>query len=141
MEIAFTECVAVTDASSVGEARRTAQLAAQRLELRRDPIRGSLRFLPPKLPAMSLVHGGGGQVIFVRRKRRRGSLARILAIDKGAGISNIADAMSDGYSTAGTMGGGMGAMKRMANKLEIFTGQNGTIVMIELGDAPSRRYC
>ena len=42
------------------------------------------------------------------------SLVRILAIDKGSGISNIADAMSDGYSTAGTMGGGMGAMKRMA---------------------------
>ena len=41
--------------------------------------------------------------------------------------------MSDGYSTAGTLGGGMGAMKRMANKLEVFTGQGGTIVMIELG--------
>ena len=43
--------------------------------------------------------------------------------------------MSDGYSTAGTMGGGLGAMKRMATRLEIFTGRSGTIVLIEIGKA------
>jgi hypothetical protein len=41
--------------------------------------------------------------------------------------------MSDGYSTAGTMGGGMGAMKRMATTLEIFTGRTGTVILLELG--------
>jgi hypothetical protein len=72
-------------------------------------------------------------VIFLGTGNGQGQFVRILAMDKGSGISNIADAMSDGYSTAGTMGGGMGAMKRMADKLEVFTGPNGTIVMIELG--------
>ncbi len=41
--------------------------------------------------------------------------------------------MSDGYSTSGTMGAGLGAMKRIASKMEIFTSQNGTIVMVEVG--------
>ena len=47
-------------------------------------------------------------------------------------------AMSDGYSTAGTMGGGMGAMKRIATSLEVFTGRSGTIVLLELG-SPSKQ--
>lgn len=61
------------------------------------------------------------------------ALARILAIDQGEGIANIAEAMSDGFSTAGTMGGGLGAMKRLATKLDIFTGRGRTIVLLELG--------
>jgi anti-sigma regulatory factor (Ser/Thr protein kinase) len=122
----------VTDESSVGEVRRTAQFAAQRLEL--DETRsGELALLATEVSRNTLIHGGGGQVIFLGTGNGQGQFVRILAMDKGSGISNIADAMSDGYSTAGTMGGGMGAMKRMADKLEVFTGPNGTIVMIELG--------
>ena len=139
MEVAFTECVAVTDQTSVGEVRRAAQFAAQRLDL--DETRsGELALLATEVSRNTLIHGGGGQVIFVGARTGEGSLVRVLAIDKGAGIANMADAMSDGYSTAGTMGNGMGAMKRMADKLEVFSSQNGTIVMIESGvTAPSDR--
>ncbi len=62
-----------------------------------------------------------------------GPMARILAMDKGPGIADVTRAMGDGYSTAGTMGGGLGAMKRIATALEIFTSKAGTIVMLELG--------
>ena len=134
MEVAFTECVAVTDESSVGEVRRAAQFAAQRLDL--DETRsGELTLLATEASRNTLIHGGGGQVIFLGAGNGGGRLVRILAMDSGSGISNIADAMSDGYSTAGTMGGGMGAMKRMANKFEVYSSQSGTIVMIELGVA------
>jgi anti-sigma regulatory factor (Ser/Thr protein kinase) len=136
MEIAFTEWVAVTDASSVGEARRTAQLAAQRLDL--DETRSAeLALLVTEASRNTLVHGGGGQVVLIGIRQSDGPLARILAIDSGSGISNIAEAMSDGYSTRGTLGGGLGAMKRIATRLDIFTGRGGTIVLIELGKAAS----
>lgn len=59
------------------------------------------------------------------------ALARILAIDKGKGIANISEPMGDGFSMFEIMGGGLSAMKRMATKLDIFTGRNGTVVMIE----------
>ncbi len=36
------------------------------------------------------------------------------------------------------MGGGMGAMKRMASTLEIFTGSSGTIVLLEVGEPAAR---
>ena len=134
MEIAFSQSVTVTDASSVGEVRRTAQSAAQRLGLD-ETQSGELALLATEASRNVLIHGNGGEVIISGFPGEDGPRAQILTIDKGAGIANIADAMSDGFSTAGTMGGGLGAMKRIATTLEIFTGRTGTIVLIELGKA------
>jgi anti-sigma regulatory factor (Ser/Thr protein kinase) len=132
MEIAFTEWVPITDASSVGEVRRAAQFAAQRLRF--DETRaGELALLATEASRNVLIHGGGGQVVLVGTNDGKGPTARILAMDKGPGIADVTRAMSDGYSTAGTMGGGLGAMKRIATTLEIFTSKTGTIVMLEVG--------
>lgn len=134
MEIAFSESVPVTDPSSIGEVRRSAASAARRLGL--DETRsGELALLATEVSRNVLVHGGGGQVVVAGIKQQNGLLARILALDKGQGIENVALALSDGYSTAGTMGGGMGAMKRLASKFDIFTGKTGTIVLLEVGDS------
>jgi anti-sigma regulatory factor (Ser/Thr protein kinase) len=136
MEIAMTELVPITDPSSVGEVRRSALFTAQRLGF--DETRaGELALLATESSRNVLIHGGGGQVIVAGMKDKAVALARILAMDNGPGIPNLAQAMADGFSTAGTMGGGMGAMKRMASKLEIFTGRKGTIVLLELGHGPS----
>jgi len=135
MEIAMTDLVPITDPSSVGEVRRTALLTAQRLGF--DETRaGELALLATESSRNVLIHGGGGQVIVAGMRDKAAALARILAMDNGPGIPNVARALADGFSTAGTMGGGMGAMKRMATKLEIFTGRKGTIVLLELGQAP-----
>jgi anti-sigma regulatory factor (Ser/Thr protein kinase) len=135
MEVGFTEYVAVTDASSVGEARRTALLLAQRLDF--DETRsGEFALLATEVSRNVLLHGGGGEVVLTGIKEQDAATARIVAMDKGPGIPNLAQAMADGYSTAGTMGGGMGAMKRLANKLDIFSGRDGTIVLIQVGQVP-----
>jgi anti-sigma regulatory factor (Ser/Thr protein kinase) len=134
MEIAFTEWVPVTDSSSVGEVRRRALSVAHRLDF--DETRsGELALLATEASRNVLIHGGGGQVVLAGINQGSGALARILAIDSGSGIPNLAQAMTDGYSTSGTMGGGLGAMKRLATTLEVFSGKTGTIVMLELGPA------
>lgn len=134
MEIAFSESVQVTDASSIGEVRRSAANTAHRLGL--DETRaGELALLATEVSRNVLIHGRGGQVVLAGIQQGNGPLARILAFDKGDGIHNIALALDDGYSTAGTMGGGMGAMKRLASRFDIFTGKTGTIVLLEIGDA------
>jgi anti-sigma regulatory factor (Ser/Thr protein kinase) len=107
-------------------------LAAQRLDF--DETRaGELALLATEVSRNVLIHGRGGQVIMAGFRNDGCQLARILAVDNGPGIADLARALSDGYSTAGTMGGGMGAMKRMASTLEIFTGPSGTIVLLEVG--------
>ena len=137
MEIAFTDWIPVSDASSVGAARRMAISVASRLGFD-ETQSGTLALLAAEASRNILVHGGGGQVVFSGIQEDDTTIARILAIDKGKGIANMAEAMCDGFSTAGTMGGGLGAMKRMATKLDIFTGRNGTVVMIELRKPDSR---
>ncbi len=132
MEVAFTEFVPVTDSSSVGEVRRTALLAAQRLDFNETQI-GEFALLATEASRNVLVHGGGGQVVITGCREDDAPTARILAMDTGPGIPNLAEAMSDGYSTAGTMGGGLGAMKRIASHLEIFSGRGGTIVLVQMG--------
>jgi anti-sigma regulatory factor (Ser/Thr protein kinase) len=134
MEVAFTECIPVTDQSSVGEVRRTALAVGQRLEF--DERRaGELALLATEVSRNVLIHGGGGEVIVAGMKDQGKHLARILALDKGPGIASLPDAMADGFSTSGTMGGGLGAMKRIASGLEVFSGPAGTIVLLEIGES------
>src|ERR1700741_1619117 len=109
MEIAFTECVAVTDQTSGAGVRRSAALAAAKLGLS-ETRTGELAILATEVSRNVLIHGGGGEVIVAGLQNSSGPLARILALDKGAGIENVPLAMSDGYSTAGSMGAGLGAM-------------------------------
>ncbi len=103
MEVAFTECIPITDASSVGEVRRTAMLAGQRLEF--DETRaGELTLLATEVSRNVLIHGRGGHVILAGFKHGVHHLARILAMDNGPGIADVSRAFADGYSTAGTRG-------------------------------------
>lgn len=107
-------------------------MAAQRLDFN-ETQSGDLALLATEASRNVLLHGGGGQVVLAGCKNDGHAAARILAMDKGPGIPDIARAMSDGYSTAGTMGGGLGAMRRRAGLLDIFTGRRGTIVLLQVG--------
>ena len=138
MEIAFTDWVAVTDASSVGAARRAAISTANRLGFDESES-GKLALLVTEASQNVLLHGRGGQMLLTGVVDESDVLARVLAIDNGEGIANIAEAMSDGFSTGGTMGGGLGAMKRMATNLDIFTGRKGTVLMIEMEKSGPQR--
>jgi anti-sigma regulatory factor (Ser/Thr protein kinase) len=138
MEIAFSEWVSITDTTSVGEARRVAVSTAKRLGFD-ETLSGKLALLATEASRNVLIHGGGGQLVFAATAENGTAIAQILAIDQGEGIANIAEAMSDGFSTAGTMGGGLGAMKRMATTLDIFTGHGGTIILLEVGTAMPNR--
>ena len=127
----MSECVTITDQSSVGEARRTGLLAAERLGL--DTVQcGEFALLATEISRNVLLHGGGGHTIIFGSSNDFGTVARILALDNGPGIADVTQAMEDGYSTAGTMGVGLGAIKRIATSMEIFTARNGTIVFVEL---------
>ncbi|MFZ0704034.1 MAG: SpoIIE family protein phosphatase [Candidatus Korobacteraceae bacterium] len=138
MEIASTEYIPITDASSIGEARRRGLLMAEKLGF--DEVRaGEFALLITEVTRNVLNHAQTGQTILMGLKNAHGAIARVLALDNGPGISNVARAMDDGYSTGGTPGGGLGAMKRMATGLEIFTSQNGTIVLLEIGGGPAKK--
>ena len=45
----------------------------------------------------------------------------LFAFDYGKGILNVASAVQDGYTTAGTMGKGLGAIRRLSDQSEIYS--------------------
>jgi hypothetical protein len=63
---------------------------------------------------------------------------QIVAVDSGAGIPSLARAMTDGFSTAGTPGLGLGAVKRLSRSFDIFSAiepeaARGTVVSAVIG--------
>jgi serine/threonine-protein kinase RsbT len=67
----------------------------------------------------TIVHGGGGTVllqIFAENNRRG---LRLIFEDKGPGIPDIEQAMSDGFTTRGGLGLGLGGSKRLLNEFEL----------------------
>jgi len=68
-----------------------------------------------------LKHGMGGEIL-VRSLNFSGVPGiEILALDKGPGIENLRKAMEDGFSTTGSLGVGLGAIKRSAEIFDIYS--------------------
>ena len=67
----------------------------------------------------TLIHGGGGTMLletFLKNDRRG---LRLTFEDTGPGIPDIEQAMSDGFTTKGGLGLGLGGSKRLVNEFEI----------------------
>ena len=69
------------------------------------------------------------------------AVIELLAIDRGPGMDNIERCLRDGYSTAGTPGTGLGAIRRLATEFDIHSVPGeGTIVMARFGTATGIRH-
>lgn len=55
----------------------------------------------------------------------------IVASDSGPGIADIEQAMGEGYSTRGSMGSGLGAVRRLADTFEIESSPDGTRIKVQ----------
>jgi serine/threonine-protein kinase RsbT len=67
----------------------------------------------------TLVHGKGGSMTIaeVRQEARAG--LQLQFEDTGPGIASIDQAMTDGYSSARSLGLGLGGARRLVNEFEI----------------------
>jgi serine/threonine-protein kinase RsbT len=84
-----------------------------------------------ELARNTLIHGGGGSatVEVLQDGGRRG--VRLTCEDQGPGISDITQAMRDGYSTGGGLGLGLSGAKRLSNEFAITSAPGaGTRVVI-----------
>ncbi len=72
-----------------------------------------------ELARNTFVHGGGGRVLleYVEEGARRG--VRLTFEDNGPGISNIEQALRDGFTTGKGLGLGLGGAKRLSNEFTI----------------------
>ncbi len=71
-----------------------------------------------------LTHAGGGQVTISTISYNDEKCIEVVAQDTGPGIKNIPKALQDHYSTAGTLGLGLPAVKRMMDEFFIDSESN-----------------
>jgi len=128
----------IDDSSKVGEARRAAQTLAS-FEFSAE-IAGKVALAATELANNLLLHAGGGELLIQPLGDETAGI-ELLAIDRGPGMGNIERCLSDGYSTAGTPGTGLGAVRRLATEFDIHSVPGeGTIVMARFGAATGTRH-
>ena len=133
--------LAVQDQSQVAETRRRATDMAKR-EGFGDADSGRVALVATELATNILKHGNGGEVLVGVYGEGPDTGIELIALDKGAGIPNVAASLADGYSTAGTAGRGLGAILRQSHFVDIASWPgNGTAVLarIKRGEPPASR--
>jgi anti-sigma regulatory factor (Ser/Thr protein kinase) len=130
---------AIDEPSKVGEARRAARALAN-FELAASEAE-KVAIAASELANNLIRHAGGGDLLVQRIGDDANSVVELLAIDRGPGMADIARCMADGYSTAGTPGTGLGAVRRLATEFDIHSHPGeGTVVMARFGACPGVRY-
>ncbi len=91
---------------------------AQRLGLS-DQKRENMLLVASELVSNQVKHAGGRGLIQVWQQP--GPTLDILALDFGPGITNLSQAEEDGYSSANTLGKGLGSIRRLSDESFVYT--------------------
>ncbi|HEY1503056.1 MAG TPA: ATP-binding SpoIIE family protein phosphatase [Stellaceae bacterium] len=124
--------IAIDDQSQIAASRRTAEALARNGGF--DELRASrLGLIATEMASNILKHATRGHLVAARFADGTGTGIELLAMDKGPGIGDVARALEDGYSTAGTPGTGLGAIRRQADIFDIYSRPGaGTVVMVRI---------
>lgn len=121
--------IPIEDESNVGAARRSAAALSTRAGLG-ETERGAFAVIVTEAATNLARHAKEG--ILAMRILGAPPMAgvEVLALDKSPGIHDINRALSDGYSTSGTAGHGLGAIRRMATDFDIYSNPNGGTALL-----------
>lgn len=116
--------ISVSDAADVTLAERKAKRVVGEVGFA-DLAVEELAIVVRELASNVVKHADEGTITVTPRKNdgRRG--IEIRAKDFGPGIADVDQALEDGYSTAGTLGYGLGAVHRLTDEVVIESNENG----------------
>jgi anti-sigma regulatory factor (Ser/Thr protein kinase) len=115
-----TTAITVQDGSQVAEARRAATACAAALGMS-EVDAGKAALIATELTTNLIKHGGGGQLLIGPTGNGATPSLDLVAVDRGEGIANVDAALRDGFSTAGSPGTGLGALRRQAAAFDIYS--------------------
>ncbi len=133
----------VEEVSQVGEARRSANSLAHTLDFS-ETGQGNLAIVITEIANNLVRHTGGGEILLRAVEADGGNRGiEILALDKGRGMADVAQCLEDGFSTGGTSGTGLGAVRRLSTSLDIYSlPDRGTVLVCYLWAKPvGDDYC
>lgn len=129
----FHEAFPMGDASRVGEARRHAADLAQACGL--DEVEaGRLAIVVTELGTNLVRHAREGRLLLSARPDR--AEVEVISIDEGPGIHDVERSLDDGFSTGGTPGTGLGAVRRLADHFDLHSDvPRGTVIVARVRSA------
>ena len=123
--------IEVSEPSQAGDARRKV-LAVAESSLMGERRSGAAALAVTEMATNLVKHAGKGYILIQPLQQNGAAGLRVISIDKGPGIQDIARALSDGHSTAGSIGGGLGAIRRASDSFEVYSVPGtGTLVRAE----------
>ncbi|MGZ3097460.1 ATP-binding SpoIIE family protein phosphatase [Streptomyces sp. H62] len=137
--------VPVHDSTRVRDARVAAEHAAALAGL--DEQRAATAALvATELATNLLKHAGGGQVLVdvvtppvLVTGGEHTRLVQVATVDHGPGMADVSAALSDGFTTTGSLGAGLGTCARLADYFDLHSVPGrGTVVVARIGAVPDR---
>ncbi|WP_062645907.1 ATP-binding SpoIIE family protein phosphatase [Streptomyces maremycinicus] len=131
--------VPVQDSTRVRDARVAAEEAAALAGLDRSRS-ADAALVATELATNLLKHARGGQLLVEAvappSGRAGGPLVQVAAIDHGPGMSDVPAALGDGFSTAGSLGAGLGTCRRLSDDFDLHSlPGRGTVALARIGGA------
>jgi anti-sigma regulatory factor (Ser/Thr protein kinase) len=137
----MTQVLPIEDSSQIGHARRTAQQLAQKHGFDATDA-GRVALVVTELASNILKHATRGELHLRVLPRASGAGIEILAVDRGQGF-DVQTCLTDGFSTGGTQGIGLGAVSRQTQVFDVYADARGAVLLTRLyprsDKAPDRR--
>jgi anti-sigma regulatory factor (Ser/Thr protein kinase) len=121
--------VPVRDESDVGSARRMAARVAESCGMSESDA-GALALITTEAATNIAKHARDGQILFRDMRPSGRAFVEMIAVDRGNGIADMSRALSDGFSTGGTAGKGLGAVSRMSEEFDIWSAAGTGTVLV-----------
>src|SRR5688572_26788709 len=110
--------IAVSDPSTVGEARRVATRLGEQAGLN-ETDRGRAAIVASELATNLVRHARGGQLLLSAMSGPAAPGVEIISTDSGPGMTDVERCLRDGFSTGGTPGNGLGAVRRLSAEFDV----------------------
>jgi anti-sigma regulatory factor (Ser/Thr protein kinase) len=121
----------------VAVARRGAARLAEQLGFGSERA-AQAALVTTELATNVIKHAGGGEMLLTECRAGSRVGLEILTADRGRGFRNLEEAFRDGTSTAGTLGNGLGAVRRQSDLFEVFSQHSkGSTVLARLWRTPT----
>jgi len=126
----------IGESSQIAAARRNGNDLAVHLGF--DEVQaGKVAIVITEAGTNILKHAGSGDIILRPLWCDQQAGIEIIATDNGPGMASVAASISDGVSTAGTQGTGLGAMRRLAGEFDIYSAPDrGTALWLVVWSKP-----
>jgi anti-sigma regulatory factor (Ser/Thr protein kinase) len=129
--------IEVTDSSQVAQARRLIGDFGRDIGFSQERI-DRIAIVVTELATNLVKHGGGGHIHARQFDDAGGAGLELLALDRGKGMADVSRCMEDGYSTAGSPGNGLGAIRRLADDMRVYSRSDlGSAIMVRILQRPA----